>query len=203
MTINSSRVQSPVVAAIVLAAGHGTRAGAPKALCDLNGCPAVAAMADRLRRAGCDPVIAVVNREVERSAGALLLGRGVRPVLNEHVELGPLHSLHLGMDNLPETAEAVLVLPVDFFYVGEAVLCKLIAAAGTDRIVLPVHRGRRGHPPVIGRVFLPELRRLPLGEGLRGLYRRVADDKLTHLEVADEGVLRNINTPSGLNEDGE
>ena len=76
--------------------------------------------------------------------------------------------------------------------------------AGSDRVVLPTHRGRRGHPALVGSGLTEAIARIPAGEGLRHLWH--ADPQLVcEVPVEDPGVLLDLNTPEdyerGIRED--
>ena len=63
--------------AIVLAAGEGLRMGGPKALLVVDGQPLVTAHVQRLREAGCRPIVVVVRAAIA-DPGARLARRGAR-----------------------------------------------------------------------------------------------------------------------------
>ena len=66
--------------------------------------------------------------------------------------------------------------------------------AGSDRVVLPTHRGRRGHPALVGYGLIQAIAQIPAGEGLRHLWH--ADPQLVReVPVEDPGVLLDLNTP--------
>jgi bifunctional UDP-N-acetylglucosamine pyrophosphorylase/glucosamine-1-phosphate N-acetyltransferase len=101
-------VQSP--AAIILAAGKGTRmkSDLPKVVHPVGGRPMVCAVVDACRRAGCDPVVAVVGYRQELVRGALA-GSGVVFAVQEP-QLGTGHAVQSAREALGSSERDVFVL---------------------------------------------------------------------------------------------
>lgn len=127
------------VAGIVLAAGLGRRMGRPKAEIIIDGSRLVDRAIDRLRGAGCDPIVAVVPVGVE--ADALI-------VVNADPERGMLSSLELGLAAL-DAVDAVAVTLVDMPGMTSAAVGTVIAGWSPARIAVGVVAGRRTHPTVM------------------------------------------------------
>ncbi|MCD0502405.1 nucleotidyltransferase family protein [Bordetella petrii] len=71
----------------------------------------------------------------------------------------------------------------------------LLRHAASDRIVVPAHHGRRGHPVVFGGRYLPELAGLDGDTGARALLLKHG---AMEVECDDDGILRDIDTPEDL-----
>jgi CTP:molybdopterin cytidylyltransferase MocA len=128
-----------VVAAIVLAAGVGSRFGGPKQRLLL---PDVLAA---LRATSVEEVIVV--------AGAYPLEADARVVQCSEWKRGPGASLRCGLDALsPDTKAAVVVL-ADGPDLSPAAVDRVVAAwrAGAGDVVAAAYDGVRGHPVVLGR----------------------------------------------------
>lgn len=91
-----------IVAAVILAAGAGTRFGLPKATVMLDSRSLVDRVASLAREAGCDPILAVVP------AGVFVAGAEV--VENPEPARGLSRSLALGLAAVPHVCEAALIL---------------------------------------------------------------------------------------------
>src|ERR1700712_5033323 len=104
-------MDSPIVAAVVLAAGGGRRYGMPKALVEYDGSLLVE-RAVRTARAVCDPVLVVLGAQavaVWRRADL----SGATVLANVDWETGMASSLRTGLDGLhgyPGRIDAVLML---------------------------------------------------------------------------------------------
>lgn len=128
-----------MVAAVVLAAGAGSRFGGPKQALLL---PEV------LRRVGessVDDVVVVT--------GAYPLETEARVVRCPDWELGPGASLRCGLASLDEDVEAGVVVLADGPDLSPEAVDRVVAAwrGGAGEIVAASYRGDRGHPVVLAR----------------------------------------------------
>ena len=71
-------------------------------------------------------------------------------VVNEELDKGPLHSIHLGLDELGQKKSNILLVPVDFPFIKPSTIRVLLDRSSPDSIVIPVFDGKRGHPPLFG-----------------------------------------------------
>jgi len=105
-----------------------------------------------------------------------------------------LVSIRLGIAGLPRDADAFYVWPADHPAVLAPTLGRLARSAARDRVVLPVHRARRGHPALVGTDLIEAIGAIPAGEGLRHLWRS-RPEVLIEVPVEDPGVLVDLDTP--------
>lgn len=180
-------------AAIILAAGAGSRFGAPKATATLaDGRTFLDAVIAGAQTSGADPIIAVVPPETAVPSPA-------RAVVNARAKDQQVVSLRLGLAQLANTdVQGVLVWPVDHPFVHDtSALAVVDAARRTDApIVVPVHDGKRGHPVWFARETWRELMTVPDG-GARAVVHAYGD-RVHEVAVADAGILRDIDTRDDL-----
>ena len=185
-----------MLAVAILAAGESKRMGQPKALVPFQGSTFV----DHLIAATRHPRVGITR--VVLGAGA----EGIRAnlkvdaswiVVNADWPTGQLSSIHTAIRSLPAGAtEGILTCPVDHPLVSAHLVAALIAAfdAGGKLIVLPKHRGRRGHPVLFGAAVYEELLAAPLTVGARQVVWNHAAEVL-EVETEEEGVILNLNDP--------
>lgn len=180
---------------IVLAAGASTRMGQPKARLDIAGQTFLERAVHLLRDAGCRYVVAVVDDDdwTVRLADV----SGAEPVINHAQGSEQIESLRLGIRNLPFDSEAAVVLPVDFPRVQASTVQQLIGEFSRARAAIanPARNGTAGHPVIFARSVWPELLEGDLPDGARSVMAAHEKDMLV-IEVADDGVLIDIDTPS-------
>lgn len=185
------------IACAVLAAGHGTRFGEPKALARLpSGERFLDAVVRVATEAELSPVLAVVQRGVEVPFPA-------RAVINPNPRSEQSASLRLALVALAnDRAEAVVVWPVDHPFVHLVTVLALVDAFKRTRapIVLPVHEGRRGHPVLFARRVWLELMTTSTG-GARTVVHAHTEN-VVEVPVPDEGVTRDIDTRSDMPQSG-
>lgn len=164
------------IAAIVLAAGRGSRMGADKMRLDWRGrlLPAWPVMA--AVEAGMDPVVAVLAPGHDDVA-AILAGCGATIVVNPAPDAGMAGSLGCGIAVLSSDIDAAAVLLGDMPLVDASVLSALAAALDPARditIAAPVHDGRRGNPVLFHRRHFAALAALRGDKGARDLLAKEA-----------------------------
>jgi CTP:molybdopterin cytidylyltransferase MocA len=128
-----------VIAAVVLAAGAGSRFGGPKQQLLL---PAVL---DAVRASSVDEIVVVT--------GAYPLVTDARVVECADWERGPGASLRCGLAVLPAEAEAAVVVLADGPDLSAAAVERVVAAwrEGAGDVVAASYGGDRGHPVVLAR----------------------------------------------------
>ncbi len=134
-------------------------------------------------------------------------GLPVRFVVNPHPEQGKCSSILTGIGALWSRPDGILIAsvdqPLDHRLIDRLILeaegtWERSDAAGRKAIVLPVFRGRRGHPVLFCCSLLGELTGISEeGEGIRAVVRR---DPERVLEVPwDSGsILLDLNRPADL-----
>ncbi len=174
--------------------------GACKALLRTGGIPFL----ERIARLYAEleiPAVAVLGEDAEKILSTVDL-HGAAALLNPRPEEGPLSSLLLALGRL-QTASALLVHPVDHPLVATETVRSLqtVHRRVPSCILIPSHRGSRGHPTLFPRRFFPDLRAAPLDQGARWTVRRNRASTLW-VEVDDAGILANLNTPGDLHRFG-
>lgn len=140
--------------AIVPAAGLGERMGADKALLDLGGQSAIERVVATCRAASVDEVLVVRRDGAEPLPAALDV-----QVVTVAGDGEMADSLRAGRIALPQTAEAVLVFPVDHALIEADTVLALgaLLRRPTCGIALPLFRGRPGHPVLLTRQAFAEI----------------------------------------------
>jgi molybdenum cofactor cytidylyltransferase len=142
------------VAAIILAAGRGTRFGDElKLLAQIGGKALVRHAAEAAVGSLVDPVIVVTgyrSSEVE----AALHGLPVQILYNALFAQGLSTSLQTGFSALPPTTRAAVILLGDMPFVKADLIDALVAEwreRGEPAALVPTLHGRRGNPVVLSR----------------------------------------------------
>ncbi len=101
--------------AIILSAGRSKRLGEPKALVQVLGKTLLEHSIMKLKKAGCEPIIVVVNHDLQFDA--LLVSCGATIVVNKNPENGRTGSLKVGINSLltewGRMPNRVIMCPVD------------------------------------------------------------------------------------------
>ena len=192
-------ISAHALAAIVLAAGQGTRLGGPKALLEFDGVTLVARHVARALACGCERVVLVVRAEVAEKIDA-----GARPEVRVVISDAPdpAGSLAVGVAALGACAR-VFVTPVDTLPASDETCAALVAALDAGaRAATPAYRDRGGHP-VLCRfdVLEPYARRAAALDPpesswppLRTVLRALGPER-ARVEVRDPQIAVDLDTP--------
>ncbi|HTG01962.1 MAG TPA: NTP transferase domain-containing protein [Nitrospirota bacterium] len=182
------------ISAIVLAAGFSTRAPGFKPLLPLGRGTVIEATIGNLCRGGIDDIVVVIGNRAEEMRRELAL-LDVRAVYNRSFEKGMFSSIVAGVNALSPRTEAFFLMPVDL----PLVRCHTIRTLRRTfrrrpaKVIYPVFRGERGHPPLISAACCPAIRSWSQPEGLRSLLA-LFEAESCEVETADEGILLDIDT---------
>ncbi len=165
------------VAGVVLAAGGSTRMGSNKLLLELDGETVIRRAVGCAVAAGLDPVVVVLGSDRERLQQELS-GVRYRAIFNSETERGINHSVRLGIEALPPTTCAAIVLLADMPFVTPQMLETLIQRyrGGTARLVTSRYGDVHAPPTLHDRSLFSEFLG-PDGEGRgRDIVRRYRDE---------------------------
>jgi molybdenum cofactor cytidylyltransferase len=185
---------TPLVAAIVLAAGGSTRMGQPKQLLPVDGQP----MLRRVTAAACATELAQIVVVVGAHADAVrqaLAGLPVDVVVNEAWAEGMSTSIKAGLSALDSGIQAALIILADQPGLTPDLLNSLVARYYATRapIIAPFYRDQRGNPVLFDRSLFGELVATEGDQGGRELVLRHARE-LGRIQVDDPSVLLDVDT---------
>lgn len=187
----------PKIAALVLAAGRSRRMGVNKLTLDLEGKPLIRHVLDAIAASRLDAAIVVVGHEAERVRAALS-GAVAHYVVNADFADGLSTSLRAGLAALPPDVDGAMIFLGDMPDITPGLIDRMILAFDPDAgraIVVPKRHGRRGHPVLWGRRFVPLISREARGDsGAKRLLEPHAAF-IAEVEAENEGVLLDLDTP--------
>jgi molybdenum cofactor cytidylyltransferase len=183
------------VAAIVLAAGRGTRFGQePKLLATLQGRPLLLHGVEAAIGSAAQPVIVVTGHRSGEIKVALE-GLPIQIVHNASFAEGLSTSLKVGFAALPPKAKAAIILLGDMPLVTAALIDELVAAweeAGEPSALVPTLNGQRGNPVIISRRLHGLINELS-GDSGAGLILRGRSD-VVEWPTGRRAVLQDVDT---------
>src|SRR5271165_473739 len=182
-----------MLGAVILSGGASRRMGSPKALLAYQGRPFL----EHLLEVTVHPRIGVrrvvLGAHAEPIAKAVSL-RGDEMVVNADWKAGQLSSIQAGIRALPAGTDGMLLCLIDHPLISAGLVDELIGKfyeTGAP-IVLPVYRGRRGHPVIFGAGVYGELLAAPLDVGARAVvwgHKKEICEYVTN----EEGCVLNLN----------
>jgi molybdenum cofactor cytidylyltransferase len=185
-----------MVVAVVLSAGESSRMGRPKALLPVGETFFLERIVTALRAAKVEKILVVLGHNAA-ALGEKIKQLPVEVLVNPNYSLGQLSSLHVALRALENTAVDGIVLHlVDHPFIDPNLVNRMIDAFYVSKklIVVPVCRGRRGHPVIFARELFTELLAAPLDHGAKTVVRAHAPETL-EVVTDDEGITCDIDTP--------
>jgi len=185
------------LAAIILAAGYSSRMAAFKPLLPLGHSTVIETAISTFRYANINEITVVLGYRAD-DLKPVLDRSNVRWIYNERYEEGMYSSVIAAISELSlrTTVKGVFLLPADIPLV-KSLSIKAIAIAFSRsgmHIFYPTYVKRRGHPPLIPSDLFPEILAWNGPGGLQSLLEQ-HEDWACEVEVQDEGILMDIDTP--------
>lgn len=185
----------PGITAVLLAAGESSRMGQPKPLLPWGRVPLVRYQAGALAEAGAGDIIVVLGPSTGDAEAHLSGLDTVRTVFNQQAPEGKTTSVRLGVSQVTEDADGILLLAVDQPRTAE-IMRRVIEAhtAGSALITHPTYEGRGGHPIIFDASLTDEL--LAVTEERQGIREVVGRhmDSVQRVELGDPMVRLDLNT---------
>lgn len=177
----------------ILAAGFSSRMGRFKPLLPLNDEPVIERVLRVSKAAGIRQRVVVTGYNREALA-PLLEKNGAVEVRNPRFEEGMFTSIQAGVSALPRNLDGFFVLPVDCPLVTKEVLAALEQSFEPDKFSVPCYRGKKGHPLLIPAMYRQAILRHDGTGGLKAITDKDYD-KMKRIEVREEGVVMDMDTP--------
>ena len=182
-------------AALILAAGLGTRFGGRKLLTPIDGQPMLQHVLHLAADASLAPVVVVLGTDGEELRAACSW-RDERIVVNYRPERGLATSVQIGLRAVSATRAArAAVLMGDQPFLTLDQLAVLLVASG--QIVVPRYAGRPGNPVVLDRSVWPLASSLEGDRGFSQIFSAYPN-LVTYVDLP--GRNPDIDTPSDLSE---
>jgi molybdenum cofactor cytidylyltransferase len=185
----------PEIGAVVLAAGLSSRMGQFKLLLPwLEDKPIVVHVISKLVDYPLKHIVIVTGNRPDEVRNALSDFEVTFAHNPDFAEGEILSSLKVGLQNMPETVDAVLVIPGDLPQMPVSVLQAVISAYNLDSIIVPTHIGKNGHPVMFPRRFWQEILSLAPDKAPRAVLKANSDN-VRKIAVDSDGILADIDTP--------
>lgn len=190
-----------MISAIILAAGESKRMGQPKMLLKWGKTTVLEHVISVFANAGVEDIVVVTGAardEVEKIVAVAQTSCPARSVFNEgFVEGEMLSSIQCGLRDLAEKdSSAALIALGDQPQVREGSVwrvCEMFKETGNP-LVVPSYHMRRGHPWLVDESLWGEMLAMRAPQTPRDFLSARAD-QIKYVEVDDEGILADLDTP--------
>jgi len=192
-------VNRVVLGGVLLAAGASQRMGRPKAFLEVSGTTFLQRAVAILASGECSRVVVVCPPSESAHFATFVDTSTCSAIENPEPQRGMLSSLALGLAALPDHVTHAMVTLVDTPLISQET-AQLLAGEcrqHPDSILVPHAGGIPGHPVVYPRAHWEPLVGWVGPGGARGYLSKVAH-LVRAIEVADEGILRDFDSPEDL-----
>ncbi len=192
---------SGLIHAVILAAGPSRRFGdSNKLLVEVDGRPMLQRVVEAVMAGGVDDAVVVTGADYA-SITSLLRGYEVKLVRNKGWPEGMGTSLAKGMKALEsDNCGGILVCLGDLPFLSSRMVRRVIEVFRQhhgERIVVPMVKGRRGHPVIFPVAYWTELGKLAGDKGARSILNK-AGPSLFEVEVDSSEIVRDVDTQTDL-----
>lgn len=187
-----------MLAAVILSGGASRRMGSPKALLPYQGRPFLEHLLEVTRHPQIGVRRVVLGAHAEPIARAIYLNAD-EIVINDRWDDGQLSSIHAALRSLPDGTDGMLLCLIDHPLISASLVSDLIDRfqKTAKPIVLPIYKGRRGHPVIFASSLYGELLAAPLDMGARAVvWSHQAD--IEEVSTTEEGCILNLNDPDAF-----
>lgn len=188
-----------MIVAVILAAGESKRMGTPKPLIEMEGETFLQRLIRILESSKADDIVVVLGNKSEEIRKQTDLSR-CKVVINKDYKKGQLSSLTKAILSIPEEGvEGILVCLVDHPFISTSLIDQMIDAfyKADEQIIVPIYKGKRGHPVIFSQQLFPELLVASPEIGAREVVWN-NPGLVLELETKEPGILKDIDYPADM-----
>jgi molybdenum cofactor cytidylyltransferase len=180
---------------LLLAAGSSTRFGSDKRFALMaNGNSVIDNTLSQIRTTKLPLMVCL--KEADLYLQQLLDKNNIDWVINKNSDRGMGTSLATGI-NVCAHWQATIIALADMPFVTADSYSRIAKIADRGKIIIPTYHGNKGNPVCFGNEFYSQLQMLTTDKGAKEI---VLDNftAVTEIELADQGILQDIDQPSDL-----
>ena len=149
---------------------------------------------DLFKQNGINDIFVVTGHRSEELE-AIITNKAATPIHNQGFRQGMFSTILTGVKQLKTDCHAFFLLPADIPAIRPYTIKEILRAYYSDKgkIIYPVFKGHRGHPPFISTQFLPAIIHFNQGGGLRACLADFEKESMD-LDVCDRGILMDADT---------
>ncbi len=184
---------------VILAAGESRRMKEQKLVMKYGESSIIETVVQKNLDSKVNGVMVVLGADHEEVAARIkCLNAGT--IINKEYNRGMFSSVRKGIAALPPEADAAVISLGDQPMINSRIINDLIdlKTGSSKGIILPVYKGKRGHPVLIGRKYFKEIAGMPDSATLRDVITGHHDD-IAELQVESDDILRDIDTREQYN----
>lgn len=187
-------MKTPRFAAVVLAAGLSSRMNGFKPLLPLGKATITDHVISTFKSVNVDVILVVGYRRDD--VINTIKDKDIKVIFNQDYEKEMFTSIQAGVREAGQRYKGFFILPVDIPLVKPSTIQSLMAAAQENpgKIIYPIHKGKKGHPPLIPASLIPVILEWRKGGGLKAVLQAY-EKRVIGVPVDDRYILVDVDTP--------
>lgn len=185
---------STFVSVLILAAGESRRMGHPKLLLPLGNSTIIEQTIDNVLSSRVGELIVVVGNRSDKLM-TKISKRPVKIVVNQQSQKGMSTSIISGLRSVSKESQGIMIVLADQPFVVAQIIDKLVEEfqKRDQSIIVPIYRGKRGHPVIFPIKYRNDLLRLEGDVGAREIMHKYAAD-VVEVPVETESINIDLDT---------
>lgn len=186
-----------VFSTVILSSGLSERMGQPKALLKWGESTTfIEKIIDEFIKSGSAKIVCMINERIEPFCKNLTLPSNVKFIVNPYPERGRFYSILTGVSALAEP-NYCFIHNVDNPFVSTSIIKELLAQREPGKWCSPIYNGKGGHPVLLSNTIINKITAVTdLNITLQDILKQFPK---VAVDMSDDTVLRNINTPEDYN----
>ena len=182
------------IQAIILAAGESKRMGKPKLLLPFGDTSILETVIANAGIPAIEKTLLILGANHE-AIGNQVRNYPVETVQNQQFREGMLSSVQCGLQAIPDSTDAVMVLLGDQPMIGSEIMNNMVNAYNNSdqEIIVATCQGKRGHPILFGSRYFREVLDFTANNSLKDLLTAHPGD-IGEMDTEDPEILRDIDT---------
>jgi len=187
-----------MISAILLAAGESKRMkGENKLTKNINGVALIKHSVNNILESSIDELIIVVGHKSEELKNIINTNKKIKFIYNNNYKSGMASSIKVGLNNLSKKTQAFLICLADMPMISKEIYNQLIRYSKNKEIIVPVYKNQQGNPVLFSISMKDIIMNIEGDAGAKKILEN-NKDKVFELEINNQGILKNYNTPNNF-----
>lgn len=184
------------IAGVIPAAGQSARMGCDKRRLPLGKMSLLEMTVSNLMRAGCAPVVVVLEPASPCAAFELLRQPQVSVVTLAHPSPSMRASICAGLRSLPDEVHAAAIMPADCPLVSTRLISLILEQYRRvwPLLLVPTFKGQQGHPRLVAKEVFQDICAMPEADRFSSIFSRRSQETVW-FETGEPAIVVDCDTP--------
>ena len=187
-----------MISAILLAAGESRRMnGENKLTKKIRGKPLIKYSVKNIVESSVDEIIIIIGHKANDIKNSINEDKKIKFFFNNDYKTGMASSIKTGLNNLSEKTQAFFICLGDMPMINKDIYNQLIKQLKNKDIIVPTYKNQQGNPVLFSISMKDIIMNIEGDAGAKKILEN-NKDKVFELEINNQGILKNYNTPNNF-----